>query len=485
MLKRHNFAILLVMAIGDICVVVAAWAGGFGLRYLGGELGWTHNQMPGVSDVLAPAVVSLLLTPFVFVWSGLYAPRRTSGLSSELAALSRSVIVIWVAVYFLTILLTHRIVSRLTMFGMLACWLMLESAFRMSARLVLRQVRKRGHNLRHAAIVGSGRMAQHLYHALGNNPWTGINVEFFVDDREDRDQLCGLRTFHPIDRITDILAIMPVDIVFIALPKDQQHRADNIINRAGQTNAAVSVVPDLLGNILLRQKTFELDDVCVVSLTASPQHEWRSLVKRTTDITVSVILLALLALPMLVIAALIKCTSRGPIFYRQTRASLASRPFKMIKFRTMVQDAEQHTGPVFAVQDDPRTTRIGGFMRRLSLDELPQLLNVLTGHMSLVGPRPERPEIIDRLRRQIPRYMLRTQVRPGMTGLAQVSGYRGRTSLRKRTQYDLHYVRNWSLWLDLGILLRTLFGGFRDPETSSDSPHQPVHDAEKPAASST
>ena len=480
---------LFIVGVGDVCVVAAAWLAGYGLRYLGGKFGWMAYDMPPVLDLLQPALVSMFLAPFVFIWSGLYAPRRTSALSSELAAIVKAVIAIWVVVYFLTILLTHQIVSRLAMVGMLAAWLILESVFRMSARLVLRQIRKRGRNLRYAAIVGSGRMAQHLYHALEHNTWTGIKVAYFVDDRENRDRLCGLRVYHPIDQIdqiADILAIMPVDIVFVALPKDQQHRADDIISCASQTNAAVGVIPDLLGNILLRQKTYELDDVCVVSLTASPQHEWRSLVKRTIDVAVSLALLTILAFPMLLVAALIKCTSRGPVFYRQIRASLASRPFRMIKFRTMVQDAEQHTGPVFAAQDDPRTTRVGRFLRRLSLDELPQLFNVLAGHMSLVGPRPERPEIVDRLRRQIPRYMLRTQVRPGMTGLAQVGGYRGRTSLRKRTQYDLHYIRNWSLWLDLGIMLRTLLGGFRNPDTAPPVARpQPREAADEPAHSST
>jgi putative colanic acid biosynthesis UDP-glucose lipid carrier transferase len=165
----------------------------------------------------------------------------------------------------------------------------------------------------------------------------------------------------------------------------------------------------------------------------------------------------------LVIALLVKLTSKGPVFYIQNRMSLASQPFKMLKFRSMRPDAEEKTGAVWTQKNDPRVTRIGAILRKSNLDELPQLINILLGHMSVVGPRPERPELVQRFRRQIPRYMLRDSVKPGLTGWAQVHGWRGQTSLRKRIQYDLHYVTHWSFGMDMRIILMTLWRSFRDP----------------------
>ncbi len=462
MLKRYSQYVLVCLALGDLFTVAAAWTAGYGLRYLAGLVGATSSPMPSASEFVGLGAISLLLTIPVFSWSGLYAPRRMSHLSAELVAVFRATLTIWVLVYFLSILITKHVSSRMTMAGMLASWVLLASVFRVTVRTLIRHIRRHNRNLRHAAIVGTGRLAQRFYHALKRNPWTGIATNFFIGDTDDLDQLWGLKVYRPIELVEDIVAILPVDIVFVALPRHQRHKLDFVISQLSKTRATVCVVPDLLSNILLKQKTFELDDLAVVSLTSSPQHEWRSAVKRGVDLLGASLALAVLGMPMLIIAGLIKATSRGPVFYRQVRASLASRPFRMIKFRSMMSNAEHQTGPVYATQDDPRITRVGKFLRRTSLDELPQLFNVLTGHMSLVGPRPERPEIVERLRQQLPRYMLRTQVKPGMTGLAQIRGYRGRTSLRKRVQYDLYYVSNWSLWLDAGITLRTLLGGFLD-----------------------
>ena len=198
-------------------------------------------------------------------------------------------------------------------------------------------------------------------------------------------------------------------------------------------------------------------------MTHSPQHGWNSVSKRILDIFGSIAAMVVFAIPMIIFAAAVKLTSRGPVFYCQKRASLGDRVFTIVKFRTMIDNAEAGTGAVWASSDDVRVTWIGRFLRRTSLDELPQLFNVLLGQMSLVGPRPERPELIQRFRENVPRYMLRNQVKAGMTGWAQVNGLRGGTSLRKRVQYDLYYISNWSLGLDLWILFVSLFRGFINP----------------------
>jgi exopolysaccharide biosynthesis polyprenyl glycosylphosphotransferase len=267
----------------------------------------------------------------------------------------------------------------------------------------------------------------------------------------------------PADRMERILQEDPVDIVFVAMSKAPQERISEVINRLSAMPVHLCVVPDLLAVQLLCHEAAPLDDLSIISLTQSPQDGWNSILKSIFDRIMALSALVLLAIPMLVIALLIKLSSSGPVFYRQVRVSLGGRAFEMFKFRTMSQNAEAATGPVWAIPDDPRVTRLGRLLRRTSLDELPQLINVLRGDMSLVGPRPERPELIGRLTTRIPRYSLRHHVKSGMTGWAQIHGMRGCTSLHKRIQYDLFYVRNWSFALDLWILLLTPFRGLLSP----------------------
>jgi len=284
-----------------------------------------------------------------------------------------------------------------------------------------------------------------------------------VDDSPGRIPALDLEVLGDLDHLDEILARRPADVTFVALPADQHEDMRKVLNKLGTVSTDVQVVPDLLSHQLLNRDISQIEDIPVVTMACGPREGWNSLLKRTFDIVVSAAALVVLAVPMLLLAVLVKCTSRGPVFYRQVRAGLGGKPFRIIKFRTMRPDAEDVTGPVMATANDDRATRVGKVLRRTSLDELPQLLNVLLGQMSLVGPRPERPELIDRFRQEIPRYMLRHHVKAGLTGWAQIHGLRGRTSLRKRIQYDLYYVRHWTFGLDLWILLLTPFRGLIGP----------------------
>lgn len=220
----------------------------------------------------------------------------------------------------------------------------------------------------------------------------------------------------PIEKADELVSKRPVDIVFVALPRQRHEDIESTLSRLAMTSVDVRMVPDLLFAHLLRHDVTQLDELAIVTLTHSPQHGWHSLMKRLVDLVVSIPAAAVFALPMAVIAAAIRLTGNGPVFYRQERTSLGGQLFKIIKFRTMRQNAEDKTGPVWTAPDDRRVTRVGRFLRRTSLDELPQLLNVLLGQMSLVGPRPERPELVEQFRRRIPGYMLRHQVKAGLTG---------------------------------------------------------------------
>ncbi len=463
MLKRHGKLVLFLLACGDLVVAATAWGAGYALRALWGKLGLTRYALPPFGDFVPMMVFSLILTALILVRLGLYAPKRTKSLSRETLEVCRAIVIAWTVSYFANMLLRHEMPSRLMMVSVLGAWLALAATYRTFARVTLRYFRKRGWNLRHAAIVGSGRLSQRLYHALKRNSWTGITPQYFIDDHAPHDELYGLKIYRPVADVADILAIKPVDIVFVALPADQHQRVAMVLNRLVETNVDIRVVPDLLSCSFLGQDISQLENLPIISMTYSPQHGWNSVIKRTFDLAFSLVALIVLALPMAVIALLIKLTSPGPVFYRQARTSLAGKPFSIVKFRSMVRNADEGVGAVWTKQGDPRVTKFGKFLRRTNLDELPQLLNILVGQMSLVGPRPERPELIDLLRREVPRYMLRSQVKAGLTGWAQVHGWRGDTDPRKRVQYDLYYITNWTFGLDMWTILLTLFRSFRDP----------------------
>jgi Undecaprenyl-phosphate glucose phosphotransferase len=252
-----------------------------------------------------------------------------------------------------------------------------------------------------------------------------------------------------------------VDTVFLALPLEAHHTMLSVLQEVGRTIADVRVVPDLLQHITFRAGVEDMDGLPVVHLTQVPLTGWMSLVKRTLDIAISASALVALAPLLALIAAAVRLSDRGPVFYRQRRMGLDGRPFDILKFRSMVVDAEERSGPTWASEDDARRTGVGAFLRSWSLDELPQLVNVFRGEMSLVGPRPERPEFVREFKEKFPQYMLRHRVRSGITGWAQVHGWRGNTSLSKRIEYDLYYIENWSLSLDIKILWMTLRHGFR------------------------
>ena len=414
---------------------------------------------PEFRDLAFPIVFSVLLEVVVFTRWGLYHSKRTQRPLPYAWNITKAVLTVWAVTYVVTNFTREVAISRLMMAGLLVVWPPLALANRLIVKVIVSKLRERGWNVRTAAIVGAGRVGQTLYHAIKRNPWVGIEAKYFVGHESSPEKLFGLDVVRDARPIKELLYERPVDIVFVALPSKEKDRIEQVLSQLVTSTVDVRVVPDLLSYHFLRHDVSQLENLSIITLTKSPQHGLWSLLKRPFDIAASLFLLCVTAVPMLIIAAAIKLTSKGPVFYRQTRASLGGEKFSIIKFRTMVQDAEAASGPVWARKDDPRVTRVGRFLRRTSLDELPQLFNVLLGHMSLVGPRPERPELIEEFRKQIPRYMLRHHVKAGLTGWAQVNGLRGNTSLRKRLQYDLYYIMNWSFGLDLLIIAMTPFRG--------------------------
>jgi Undecaprenyl-phosphate glucose phosphotransferase len=285
----------------------------------------------------------------------------------------------------------------------------------------------------------------------------GLDVVGFLDDDPGRAnaQFEGLLVLGTTDQLGAVVQQHGVDQLYVALPIGAQHKTVRLLKLAEPLLLAVRVVPDLLQYYALRAGVEDLDGIPVINLTQIPLAGWNTFIKRLVDLVLGSIALVVAAPLLAGIALVVWLEDRGPVFYRQLRMGLDGKPFRIVKFRTMIPDAEQETGPRFAVPNDPRTTRVGLWLRRFSLDELPQLINVVQGAMSLVGPRPERPEFVARFRERYPEYMSRHRVRAGITGWAQVHDLRGQTSIRKRIAYDLYYIDNWSLALDFKIMWLT------------------------------
>jgi len=314
-----------------------------------------------------------------------------------------------------------------------------------------------------ALVAGAGVLGRMVAEKLVKHRELGLDVVGFLDDdpgklQSDFDGLPVLGTLEDLERVTRERG---VDLLYVALPLGAQHKTIKLLKHAEPLLLAVQVVPDLLQYFALRAGVEDLDGIPVINLTQIPLAGWNTLLKRVMDLTIGILALLLLAPVLAVIAVLIYLEDRGPVFYRQLRMGLDGEPFRIVKFRTMIPDAEAATGPRFARANDPRTTRVGVWLRRTSLDELPQLVNVVRGEMSLVGPRPERPEFVARFRERYPEYMSRHRVRAGITGWAQVHDLRGQTSIRKRIAYDLYYIDNWSLGLDFKIMWLTMIRFWR------------------------
>ena len=322
-------------------------------------------------------------------------------------------------------------------------------------REALRVARRRGYNLRYALVVGGGELAAGVIQRVRSRPDTGIQILGLVG--EDKRAAAGAQ---PLGGFADLRAVLDahqVDHVILALAHEEYGRLGGLLEAIGDEPVTIHVVPDLGRFTSLRGGVEEFEGLPFVHLRESPLYGWNQVAKRVFDVAFSLAVLVLLSPVLATLAAAVKLTSRGPVLYGQERMGLDGQRFRMMKLRTMRMDAERETGPVWAAAGDDRRTPIGSFLRRFSLDELPQFVNVLRGEMSVVGPRPERPVFVERFRQTVPGYMLRHKVKSGVTGWAQVHGLRGNTSLEKRIEYDIEYIERWSFWLDLKIIGMTLF----------------------------
>ncbi|MEM6454266.1 MAG: undecaprenyl-phosphate glucose phosphotransferase [Acidobacteriota bacterium] len=416
--------------------------------------------------LVLPAV--LVLWPLVFYFHGLYQGRRDrSRIDDALAILLAAVVA---TVLFSGVLAWLRPIapdgtpftfSRAFMGHFLIAQVAIVLTARVSLRTVLRHLRRKGHNVRRILIVGAGHLGKEITRKIQAHRELGFAVVGFLDDdpNKAKRRFLDVPVVGQLQDVEQVIQTQAIDHVYIALPPEAHGKVMRLMEVVSRSCVEVKLVPDVLQYATLNASLEDLDGLPVINLSQVPLKGWNSLMKRTMDVIIAGAALLALSPLFLLLAWLIKREDRGPVFFRQERMGLDGKSFMILKFRSMGVNAEATTGPVWAVRDDPRRTRIGSFLRRTSFDELPQLWNVLKGEMSIVGPRPERPTFVHEFKHKIPDYMLRHRVKAGITGWAQVHGWRGNTSIRKRIQYDLYYIQNWSLLLDFKIVWMTLRGG--------------------------
>ena len=409
-------------------------------------------------EALPFLIVGYLLLYYEF---NLYNSKRASGRKREFYNIIKANTL--GMVIFIVVLYVFRQTdfSRRMIFYFYIINIILETLFRNVVRYSLRFIRKRGLNRKFVLIIGYSKAAETYINKLRLNPQWGYVIRGILDDNVEAGTVYkGIKVLGSIGNLEYILPENKLDEIAITLSLDEYGKLENIVNQCEKSGVHTQFIPDYNDFIPSRPYMEDLDGLPVINIRRVPlTNPLNMLAKRFVDIVASAVLLVFFSPIMLISALAVKLSSPGPIIFKQERVGLHNRPFKMYKFRTMdVQDPEDEEKE-WTKPGDTRVTKVGRILRKTSMDELPQLFNILKGNMSLVGPRPERPQFVEKFKEEIPRYMIKHQVRPGLTGWAQVNGLRGNTSIRMRVEYDLFYIENWTMGFDIKIMFLTIFTG--------------------------
>ncbi len=439
--------------VADILIVAMAWLLAFPLRFE-----WLRSaaflpfypEAPDRGNYLALLPLIVLLWGGGYQFFGVYHYQKVIRRSTEIYTFIRAHISILILFTALTYFITEYRFSRGVMLLFGGMVLVFGWAYRVASRKLLRVLNRRGIHSTRLLAIGEGRELGYVIEQLRRYPEIGIEVARELGPGDYAQAIEWVRKLKPAT-------------LLLALPQEQSRLLASIVSEFRDDSIDIQIIPDYSRFIALGAAVESFGGVPLIVLNDSPLRGYRAWLKRLMDFSLALVGLILLSPALVFIAIAVKLSSRGPVLYRQERMGLDGRTFGMLKFRSMRVDAEDRTGAVWAVKNDDRRTSVGTFLRSSSLDELPQLWNVLVGEMSLVGPRPERPVFVEKFRGEIPNYMLRHRVKTGITGWAQVNGWRGDTSLEKRIECDIYYIRNWSLWLDVKILFLTVFKGFVNP----------------------
>jgi putative colanic acid biosynthesis UDP-glucose lipid carrier transferase len=448
--REHSSLLLWVSRLLDICIFLAACIAAYSVVF---------GFIPLRSDYQVAVILSVVVFLSIFQISGLYRTWRGEEFTAELASLFLAWnIVFGVMIFLAAITKTTADFSRAWLLMWYTGGFTLLFLQRLGLRNFLRKMRSRGFNLRHIIIIGSNEIGEQVVRRTADSVDSGFNImAYFTDDPDEFSD--PVPVWGSIADVPGFLRENQIDQVWIAMSLKESDAIEKILSELKDSMCDIRLIPDLFGFHLINHSISTISGMPVINLSVTPMDGLNRWIKVIEDKSLSLAILALSSPLLLLISILVKVSNPGPVLYAQERISWNGRRFNMYKFRTMPVDTEQSTGPVWASGDEWRATPVGAFLRRTSLDELPQFWNVLKGDMSIVGPRPERPVFVEKFRDNVPGYMQKHMVKGGITGWAQINGWRGDTDLGKRIEHDLYYIDNWSLWLDLKIIFLTMFKG--------------------------
>ncbi len=457
--KYFNRLHLLIDAVVIAISYLLAWLIKFATPLSDTEPGVTALSVETYFSALYFIVPGYVLLYYVF---NMYTPKRATRRKYEIAGIIKANTV--GTMLFMVVLYAFKIehFSRLLVGLFYIMNIVLATFSKTMIRNVLQYFRKKGYNLKYVLLVGYSRAAEEYITRINANPQWGYVVRGILDDRVPSGTLYkGIKVLGKIENLLYILPENKLDEIAVTLALEDYNRLERIVDLCEKSGVHTKFIPDYNSIVPSRPYTEDLMGLPVINIRYVPlTNTLNWIAKRAIDVVGSLVGLIIASPVMLIAAVFVKTSSPGPIIFKQERVGLHNKPFYMYKFRTMEMQKPSQEKKAWTVKGDPRVTKVGKILRKTSLDELPQLFNILAGEMSLVGPRPERPLFVEKFKEEVPRYMIKHQVRPGLTGWAQINGYRGDTSIRKRVEYDIFYIENWTMSLDIKIMFLTIFKGF-------------------------
>jgi Undecaprenyl-phosphate glucose phosphotransferase len=459
--NQKQFNTLLVLL--DALVIIATYGLSWYL-WLSGNVKMLDPEMGVLPIEIYTAALIAIVPSYLILYNAfdMYSSKRTARTVYEIFNIikANTVGILGIMVVFFAVKIPDF--SRGFVAAFYISNIVVESLMRKAVRYSLRQMRLKGYNIKHVVLVGYSRAAEEYIDKIKANSEWGYDVCGILDDHVPVGaKYKGVEVIGEIDMLEELLSKNSLDEISITISLSDYDRLESIVKICEKSGVHTKFIPDYNSVIPSRPYFEDLDGLAVVNIRRVPlTNTGNKIVKRLVDIVGSVFAIILFSPIMAVTAIAIKATSKGPLIFKQERVGLHNKPFKMYKFRSMEVQDESEEKKGWTTKNDPRVTKVGRIIRRTSIDELPQFFNVLKGDMSLIGPRPERPLFVEKFKEEIPRYMIKHQVRPGITGWAQVNGYRGDSSIKKRIEYDLYYIENWTITFDIKILFLTIFTGF-------------------------